>query len=669
MRRIIAIVLFFGSYALYAQQQPYSAAKAHSHNDYEQPLPFWTAYNEGFGSVEADIFLRQDSLLVAHDPSGLALHRSLQQYYLDPLAACVKKNNGYVYADKKKQLQLLVDIKTASIATLNKLIEKLRNYPSLINARSLRIVISGNRPDQTTFNSYPSFISFDGVLSQEYTAEEMNRIALLSDNIANYVHGKAMTSEERDQIQAAVAKAHALKKPVRFWGTPDNMAAWNEAMALQVDYINTDHINALAAYLRGDSIATVGKPLPAWRQGYLDLHHINTGRGNAAYYIFPDSTTMLFDAGEENPTEPRTTSARNSAIRPDDSKKPYEWICHYIRMVTPFADWHLDYAAISHFHEDHLGAWYTNAPQSKQGSYVLSGITGVGELIPIRHLLDRGFPSYDFPVPFDKVIARLNARNTGYDKTMRNYFAFARAKEQMGTKVEQFKAGVKNQIALQHNAKKFPHFYVQQVKSNGDIWTGSGSSTYQYFPPIDTADAKTWPDENSLSLVFTIHYGPFTYYTGGDCAGNIFYGDAPWRDVETPVAKAIGEVDVATMDHHGNRDAVNEIQVKTFKPTAWIEQVWSSDHPGHEVLIRLTTPYLYKTPRDLFATNMLEANKLVIGLLIDNSYKSQQGHIVVRVLPGGNDYYVIILDDSTKEMPVKSIFGPYRSKPKGITIK
>ena len=59
---------------------------------------------------------------------------------------------------------------------------------------------------------------------------------------------------------------------------------------------------------------------------------------------------------------------------------------------------------------------------------------------------------------------------------------------------------------------------------------------------------------------------------------------------------------------------------------------------------------------------MLEANKIVIGPLIDRSYKSQQGHIVVRVLSGGKVYYVIILDDSDADMKVKSVFGPYTSK-------
>lgn len=229
---------------------------------------------------------------------------------------------------------------------------------------------------------------------------------------------------------------------------------------------------------------------------------------------------------------------------------------------------------------------------------------------------------------------------------------------------EHFKAGVKDQIALQHHPIQYPQFYIQQVKSNGEIWTGKDNSAYQFFPTVDTANVKTWPDENSLSLELTMNYGPFKYYTGGDCAGNIFYGDASWRDVETPVAKVIGEVDVATMDHHGNRDAVNEFQIKTFKPSAWIEQVWSADHPGHEVLIRLTTPYLNTTPKDLFATNMLNSNKYVIGPLIDKSYKSQQGHILVRVLPGGNDYYIIILDDSNADMLVKNVFGPYRSKAK-----
>jgi len=407
-------------------------------------------------------------------------------------------------------------------------------------------------------------------------------------------------------------------------------------------------------------VAEIGKPLPAWKEGYLDLHHINTGRGNAAFYILPDGTTVLFDAGELDPTNPRTVSKRNAVIRPNDTKHPYEWIADYIKKVSPLKEKAvIDYAVISHFHDDHFGSWYAGAPLSAGKQYVLTGVTGVGELIPIHYLFHR---DYNYPRPIENMLAKYKGKEDGYIKTWDNYFSFVKAQQKKGMEVHPLKAGVKTQIILQHHPSQFPGFYVQNIKSNGLIWTGKDSSVEQHFPVIDYLNDKTWPDENTLSNVLVIHYGPFTYYTGGDCPGNVFAGDADWRDVETPVAKAIGEVDVATMDHHGNRDAVNELQIKTFKPRVWIEQTWTADHPGHEVLIRVTSPYLYEGKRDLFATNMLEANKLVIGPLVDKSYQSQQGHIVVRVLPGGKNYYVIILDDSSEDIPVKNIFGPYTSK-------
>jgi hypothetical protein len=40
---------------------------------------------------------------------------------------------------------------------------------------------------------------------------------------------------------------------------------------------------------------TVGQPLPKWTPGTLDIHQINTGRGNSALLIFPDGTSMLLD--------------------------------------------------------------------------------------------------------------------------------------------------------------------------------------------------------------------------------------------------------------------------------------------------------------------------------------------------------------------------------------
>ena len=139
--RYIFFVLLLCVMSTAFTQPKYTVSNAHSHNDYEQKIAFWTAYNEGFGSIEADIFLDNDSLYIAHTTEELKARRTLRQYYVEPLASMVKKNMGYVYSDSRKHLQLLIDLKTDSIKTLNALINLLKQYPALINTSSVQFVI------------------------------------------------------------------------------------------------------------------------------------------------------------------------------------------------------------------------------------------------------------------------------------------------------------------------------------------------------------------------------------------------------------------------------------------------------------------------------------------------------------------------------------------------
>jgi alkaline phosphatase len=245
--------LLFSCTGSFAQPVVYSTANAHSHNDYEQPVPLYTAYYSGFGSIEADIFLYNDSLLVAHTPKDLNKHRTLEDMYLKPLQAFIENNKGFVYADTSKTLQFMIDIKTEAASTLNKLIALLQQYPALIRTHSLRIVISGNRPDPSTFVTYPSCIWFDGVLSDNYNKEALSRIAMLSDDLSKYTRWDGngqLPPKDLNRIQSAVIRAHQLQKPVRFWGGPDFMDAWYQLMQLRIDYINTDSIKALSAFLK-----------------------------------------------------------------------------------------------------------------------------------------------------------------------------------------------------------------------------------------------------------------------------------------------------------------------------------------------------------------------------------------------------------------------------------
>ncbi|MBC7828269.1 MAG: alkaline phosphatase [Chitinophagaceae bacterium] len=239
-----------------AQPRVYTTANAHSHNDYEKPVPFHDAYKHQFGSIEADIFLLNgsDELYVAHYKSDLdKKRRTLDSLYLLPLVNCIRKNNGFVYADTSRKLQLMIDIKTEAVPTLTRLITQLRKYPELINSPTLQVVISGNRPIADSFYLYPPFIQFDGILGTAYSKIALSRIAMLSAPFAQFSRWNGIeTIPEKQRIELAkfIVQAHEVNKPVRLWGAPDTIDGWKEFMRLQVDYINTDHIRELSEFLK-----------------------------------------------------------------------------------------------------------------------------------------------------------------------------------------------------------------------------------------------------------------------------------------------------------------------------------------------------------------------------------------------------------------------------------
>lgn len=61
--------------------------RIHSHNDYAQKRPFWGAYEAGADSIEADVFLVDGELLVAHSRKDLKKENTLRRLYLEPLRA------------------------------------------------------------------------------------------------------------------------------------------------------------------------------------------------------------------------------------------------------------------------------------------------------------------------------------------------------------------------------------------------------------------------------------------------------------------------------------------------------------------------------------------------------------------------------------------------------
>ncbi len=392
--------------------------------------------------------------------------------------------------------------------------------------------------------------------------------------------------------------------------------------------------------------------LPNWEEGYLDIHHISTGSGNAALIIFPDGTTLLFDAGEvDRQTRIRTPNPlKVSPHLPDDGSSAGECIVRYVKQVLPSVS-SINYAVISHFHSDHYGSISLQSKRSVHGDYLLSGITEVNELIPIQQLIDRNYPSYDYPVDLKA--------NVLDKESFTNYLEFVHSQVSKGAlMVASLTAGSKNQIQPRINPGKYPTFFVQNIKSNGNVWKGKGTAFKNLLPANVTSQTY---NENPLSLALKISYGKFDYFTGGDMTGLKGFGMPAWFDMETPVAKVVGKVEALTLNHHGVRDASNEFFMRTLAPQVIVQQSWSSNHPGEEVLHRIISPSTYPGQRDIFATYIHEETIATYGRWLGDNYKSKHGHVVIRVSPGGDKFSVFILDDLSRVPTVLKSYGPYSS--------
>lgn len=369
-----------------------------------------------------------------------------------------------------------------------------------------------------------------------------------------------------------------------------------------------------------------GATLSPWRPGTLDIHQITTGRGNAAFAQLPDGSTLLIDAGAAGDGIPYTDP------RPDGSRRPGQWIAAYIDRVLPKdAPRRIDTAVVTHLHVDHMG-----------------GLADVQAALPIARLIDRGFPSYDYPQPVP-------------DPMMKLYRPALDAVQAAGGVAERARPGSNDQIALKPGHQIATPFEVRVVTVNGNVWTGKGDAVAPRFP-LQTAatTAENLASENDCSVAIRLRFGAFDFYTGGDLSGIPDPGMPDWHDLETPIGQAIGPTDVRVMNHHGSISPDNASFLAALRSRVVIIPAWSPTHPAPDALKRAMAPTGYPGPRDVFVTILREPTAATIGNRV-NQLKSRHGHIVVRVEPDGRTYRVVVLDDETPAAKVLSVHGPYKS--------
>ena len=233
--------------------------RAHAHNDYEHTRPLWDALDRGFGSVEADIWLTGDQLLLAHDKAQIKPERTLEALYLDPLRDLARKNGGHVFPNGPSET-LLIDVKSDARETYQRLRTVLERYAGVLTrfegdkvfTNAITVIISGNRAPELLAAESVRYAGIDGRLEDLKKSSSASLIPLVSESWGARFHWKGsgpIPPDEHDLLVQLAGQAHQQGRRIRFWGTPDRVEFWEALYPAGVDLLNADDLAGLQAFL------------------------------------------------------------------------------------------------------------------------------------------------------------------------------------------------------------------------------------------------------------------------------------------------------------------------------------------------------------------------------------------------------------------------------------
>ena len=245
-----------------SEKSPGALLAAHAHNDYKHPHPLFDALAQGFNSVEADIWLVDGQLLVAHDLADVKSARTLQALYLDPLRERIRQNGGHVFTNAVS-FTLMIDVKSAAEPTYVALRKLLPGYTNVLTActeagtqtNALTLILTGNRSLELVASEPVRYAAIDGRLVDMNTHPTPQLVPLISENWTQQFKWRgtgAFPEEEQSRLRQLVGRVHQQGRRLRFWAIPDTLAGWRELQSAGVDVIGTDDLVGLAKFLQSN---------------------------------------------------------------------------------------------------------------------------------------------------------------------------------------------------------------------------------------------------------------------------------------------------------------------------------------------------------------------------------------------------------------------------------
>ena len=234
--------------------------QAYAHNDYVHRRPLFDALDCGFCSIEADIFLVDGKLLVAHERDEVRADRTLESLYLAPLQRIVHENGGRVYRDGPT-ITLMIDFKSPAEVLYPPLRAELEKYAEMLTTwhgdrveeRAITIVLTGDRPRPAEIaGEAVRYVALDGKLPDldgDVPASLMPRVGIEWRKVLTWNGKDSMPESQRAILRDLAERSHAKGRQLRLWGGPDDANVWQQLLSNGVDLINTDDLPGLRDFL------------------------------------------------------------------------------------------------------------------------------------------------------------------------------------------------------------------------------------------------------------------------------------------------------------------------------------------------------------------------------------------------------------------------------------
>ena len=231
-----------------------TAVPVHSHNDYWRSRPLLEALEAGCLSIEADVVVRDGTLLVGHGAREVTPERTLASMYLSPLAEIVRARQR-VYPQDQRPLILLVDLKTSWSSSKPALKALLEGYSDILKAPAGRhqgdggvlLAVSGSGSEQKR-----APFGIDGRVSGLGNQLTFLEKPTISESFRRFQWSGlgTLSPAQEAKLRTLAKQAKEEGRLLRLWAAPDTPEAWMTLLECGAGLINTDQPTKAAKFVR-----------------------------------------------------------------------------------------------------------------------------------------------------------------------------------------------------------------------------------------------------------------------------------------------------------------------------------------------------------------------------------------------------------------------------------